>query len=59
MIVLADLTDADKGRPVTFTYHHGEKERGVLSSWNDSFVFVRFNRGVTGEACNPAMCSFD
>jgi hypothetical protein len=57
MIDLAALTIGDVGREVTFTYHHGEKEYGHLSSWNERYVFVRF-RGPNGAACNPEMCEF-
>ena len=39
------LTDADKGRGVIFHRQHGVTERGVLSSWNDRFVFCRFTFG--------------
>ena len=39
------LTDADKGRGVIFHRQHGVTERGVLSSWNDRFVFCRFTSG--------------
>lgn len=56
-IDIAKLTEADKGREVTFTYHHGEKKYGHLSSWNECYVFVRFH-GPNGESCEPSMCDF-
>jgi len=57
MIEIGNLTDADKGRRVRYEREHCKREIGVLSSWNDRFVFVRFN-GPNGEACEPADVSF-
>lgn len=57
MIEIAKLTKEDVGRNVT--YHRGfcKKEFGVLSSWNDKYIFVRF-KGPNGEACEPEDVSF-
>lgn len=57
MIDLSKLADRDIGRKVIFTYLHGESCEGVLTSWNDKFVFVRF-KGPNGEACDPVQCQF-
>lgn len=57
MIRLENLAESDKGRKVIFTYSHGERVEGELSSWNDRYVFVRF-KGPNGEACDPSMCEF-
>lgn len=56
-IDLASLTNDDIGREVTFTYPHGEKQYGHLTSWNKHYVFVRF-RGPNGASCDPAWCDF-
>ena len=52
-VEIAALTEADKGRGVIYTAHHGDRERGVLSSWSDKYVFVRFTTGCTAAACDP------
>lgn len=52
-LTISELTDADKGRNVTFCHHHGTREHGVLSSWNDKYIFVRFGMGSTAAACDP------
>lgn len=58
MIEISKLTAADIGRNVTYHREFCNREFGVLSSWNDKFVFVRF-KGPTGEACDPEDVSFD
>lgn len=58
MIEISKLTDADKGRNVTYHREFCRKEFGQLSSRNDKFVFVRF-KGPGGEACEPSDVSFD
>ena len=55
---ISDLKDSDVGRNVTYTAHHGEKEHGVISSWNDSYVFVRYGMGSTAAATDPEQLSF-
>ena len=57
MIEIARLTEADKGRQVLYHREFSRRETGVLSSWNDKFVFVRF-RGPNGEACEEEDISF-
>lgn len=57
MIEISKLTEADKGRKVNYHREFSEPEFGVLSSWNDSYIFVRF-KGPNGEACEPADVSF-
>lgn len=52
-------SDFEVGEPVTYVpYHadgncsHKDCERGFVTSFNDTYVFVRF-RGSTSEACKP------
>ncbi len=59
MIDLTTLTEADKGRGVIFHHHHGATERGVLSSWNNHYLFARFTTGSTAAACNPTQVEFE
>lgn len=57
MIDPSKLTQVDVGRQVTYSREHCEIQHGVLSSWNEHYVFVRF-KGPGGEACEPADVSF-
>ena len=52
-IKIDELTEDDIGRQVTFVHHHGTREFGILSSWNDRYVFCRFSSGSTAAACDP------
>ncbi len=58
MIEISKLTEKDVGRNVVYRREFCDMEVGKLSSWNDSFVFVRF-KGPTGEACEPEDVSFE
>lgn len=58
MIEISKLSQKDIGRNVTYHREFCKKEFGVLSSWNDMYVFVRF-KGPNGEACDPDDVSFD
>ncbi len=58
MIDISKLTDADKERNIVYDREFSSRQYGKLSSWNDSYVFVRF-KGPNGEACEPADVSFE
>lgn len=54
------LDDGDVGRDVTYVPNHAggnaghrDCERGVITSWNSRFVFVRFGSSATPKACYP------
>lgn len=51
---LKDLKPADIGRNVVFRYPHGETDEGVITSWNELYVFVRFGKNGS-QACYPSM----
>ena len=38
------------GRKVVYTPYHGEIEEGVVTSWNDHFIFVRYGNNTTSQA---------
>jgi hypothetical protein len=57
MIDPNELTESDIGRKVEYHREYCHREYGVLSSWNEKFVFVRF-KGPTGESCQPEDVSF-
>ena len=53
-----ELTPDDIGRNVTFTYAHGERVFGKLSSYReDGAIFVRF-KGPNGELCDAEALSW-
>ena len=43
-------TASDVGRRVVYTMPHGEVKSGIVSSWNDEWVFVRYTTGDTAAA---------
>jgi hypothetical protein len=47
---LIDPTEEDIGRAVKYTAPHGAQEYGRITSYNDSFVFVRYGAGDTSAA---------
>lgn len=51
------LTEEDVGRHVRYHREYCKEGYGVLSSWNNKVVFVRF-KGPNGEACEPCDVSF-
>lgn len=60
MIDIKSLTDDDKGKSVVYSSNDG-REFGVLSSWNERFVFVKFGRwqsSAQAQACRPEDVEF-
>jgi hypothetical protein len=54
MIPIESLTDADKGRKVVYQkWPIMRRERGVISSWNESVIFVRYGADLTAKATRP------
>lgn len=56
-----EVNDDSIGSPVTYIPPHAkgdashpDAEQGKISSYNDSYVFVRF-KSASGHACNPDM----
>ena len=47
-----DLTEKDIGRSVVYHTDWNKVERGVLSSFNETGIWVRFN-APNGEKCPP------
>lgn len=42
MIDIKGLTEADVGRGVVYVPRFGPREDGVITSWNEEYVFVRY-----------------
>jgi hypothetical protein len=52
MIDIGELTENDKGASVV--YENGYKrEFGVVSSWNDHFIFVKYGGSQQSQATSP------
>ena len=70
MIDITKLTEADKGRAVTYSSFR-RREFGRITSWNDKFIFVRYHlvkwdngnefvrTGDTSEATDPFDLAWD
>lgn len=60
-IRLANLAPEDVGEKVVYTPPVGLPERGVISSWNDKFVFVRYEKSGFSHpvATDPKDLKFD
>lgn len=62
MINIKTLTQEDIGRSVVYKQTNRsdefEVEQGVISSFNDTYVFVRYNVCGGGQATNPNDLSF-
>ena len=43
-------TENDIGRKVIYCGYAGEREDGIVTSFNDAFVFVRYGSGTTSAA---------
>ena len=53
MILLSTLSEADLGRLVVYTPHTGPTERGIITSWNEEFIFVRYGTNPQGNPTSP------
>ena len=59
MINTDTLTDKDKSRVVIYTGPKGKTESGLITSWNDTFIFVRYGLGTSGVATMPENLHFE
>lgn len=53
---MIEPTDADIGRAVTYTgnrYHGGKLEYGIITSFNEVTVFVRYDGKKGSQGTNP------
>lgn len=56
---ISDLKPTDVGRRAIYTAHHGDRQVGVISSWNERYVFVRYGMGSTAAATDPDQLEFE
>ena len=54
MINIKDLTEEHKGQKVIYTTDGGTKDEGVITSWNDTWVFVRYGKDVGSKSTRPS-----
>ena len=55
MIEGIEPTKADIGRSVIYHSYSGKVESGFITSFNDRFVFVRYDTGSTSQATRRDM----
>lgn len=54
MINISDLKPEDVGRKVVYqSYPDGPTEEGLITSWNDTFIFVDYTNVGRGNATPP------
>lgn len=58
MIDLASLRPADVGRAVVYRPAVGAAEDGVIVSWNERYVFVRYGVQNSSKATDPRDLTF-
>lgn len=58
-IIIEKLTEKDVGRNVTYRPPFEKHDEGVITSWNRSFVFVRYGSDKTSKATPPSYLFFD
>jgi hypothetical protein len=62
MLILSELKEEDKGRRVRYTPFEGCDpdmiEEGRISSWNDHYVFVKYDEDLHNKATPPGSLDF-
>lgn len=48
-----ELTEQHIGQSVVYRLWHNEPEQGVITSFNDRYVFVRYGSNTTSQATSP------
>jgi hypothetical protein len=56
VLIITNLTKDDIGRKVIYGRAELPKQEGTLSSWNETYIFVKF--GEHANACDPGDVSF-
>ena len=54
MISIAKLKPSDVGRGVVYVPPHDARQDGVVSSWNERWIFVRYRGQESAQATDPA-----
>jgi len=58
MIEISKLNEKDKEREVVFDDGMKQVEYGFISSWNDRFIFVKYNGNPQSQATLPEYLRF-
>jgi hypothetical protein len=58
MIDLSTLKPDHVGQLVIYTPGSGPREDGVITSWNDKYIFVRYGADKISKATNPKYLDF-
>ncbi|GHV78614.1 hypothetical protein AGMMS49944_04050 [Spirochaetia bacterium] len=57
MIDIDSMKEENKGDEVVYV-DKGVREFGVVSSWNQTYIFVKFYQRMQSQACKPEMLTF-
>jgi len=57
-IDLFGLTEDDVGRKVVYRSGEPQEEKGVISSWNTVYIFVKYEQSTFGIATRPVDLDF-
>ncbi len=52
-IKLSDLKEEDIGRTIFYNPRAGFREAGIITRWNDQYVFVQYEGEMQSKATRP------
>lgn len=55
---IKSLKGVDVGRKVVYSCNLTDKEEGVITSWNERYIFVRYGNDCHSKATNPKHLEF-
>ncbi len=58
MIDIKNLTEKDMGRKVIYSDGCRKPEEGVITSWNTTYVFVRYGKDFGSQGTYPRELTF-
>lgn len=58
MIDIKSLSKLDIGKEVCYSPREGFREYGKISSWNEKYIFVKYNGKDTSAATKPEDLTF-
>lgn len=59
MICINELTQEDIGKKVVYQSYEGAAlEEGIVTSFNDTYIFVRYSTCSNGQATSPKDLTF-
>ena len=59
MIAIKKLLPKDVGRPVLYKQGTREEERGVITSWSENYIHVRYGDKINSQSTYPRDLQFE